>query len=288
MRNLENTQLAADALKRQLSSILSDIAPCGVILGTGLSSTANFICQNTVAVPFAKLPNFPHSSVKSHVGQFLAGTMRGMPVIMQQGRCHLYEGKTPQEVCMGTRVMAMLGCREIIVTNAAGSLNPLFPACSLMLIADQINHTGVSPLTGVKDGDYGPQFPDMSAPYDTNLRALARETARHMQLPLYEGVYIGVHGPEMETPAETRLYRNFGADAVGMSTVLEVIAARQMGVACLGISCLTNQNLPDCMAPAPIEEVVRTAKQTEPALASLLAAILAKLAEHRQQGASLC
>lgn len=288
MQNPQYVKLAAENLKNRLSEVLSGAAPCAVILGTGLSDSVASLCPDAIAVPFAQIPHFPNSGVKSHTGQFLAGCIQGMPVIFQQGRCHLYEGRSPAEVCMGVRVMAMLGCRELIVTNAAGSINPLFPAGQLMLIADQINNTGVSPLTGLQDGDFGPQFPDMCAVFDPVLRAFAKKCAMDLKIPLCEGVYIGVHGPEMETPAETRMYRHWGADAIGMSTVLETIAASQLGLKTLGISCLTNQNLPDNMTPTPIEEVVHTAAQTGPDLARLLAALLRNLAEQRQQESSLC
>ena len=166
--------------------------------------------------------------------------------------------------------MGLLGLRTLIVTNAAGALNPLFEAGEVMLMSDQINWTGASPLTGPDDGVFGPRFPDMSAAYDRELRAMARRAALRAGLRLQEGVYLGVTGPQLETPAETRAFRLLGADAVGMSTVLEVIAARQMGMRVLGFSCLSNKNLPDCMAEAPLDAILSVAAEAGKTLARLL------------------
>lgn len=276
MQNPQYVKRAADALKESMPAIFLDKPPVGLITGTGLGDIAAGLPEHPAVVKFADIPNFPLPSTESHAGEFISGMVCGQPVIIQNGRCHLYEGHSPAEVCMGARVMGLLGARVLIVTNAAGSLNPLFPQGSLMLMADQINHTGVSPLTG--QDAFGPRFPDMSAPFAPRLRAIARRCALDLDLTLHEGIYIGVHGPEMETPAETRMYRRWGADAVGMSTVLEVIAARQMSIECIGISCLTNQNLPDCMAPAPIEAVAAAATEAAPRLLRLVKAILLKIA----------
>lgn len=281
MQNPQYVKLAAQELKKRLPKAFGSVQPCGVILGTGLSSAATDICPDAEIIKFADIPHFPLPGVESHAGQFRAGFIGGMPVLLQQGRCHLYEGRSPDEICMGVRLMGLSGCREIIITNAAGSLNPLFDAGNPMLMADIINHTGISPLTGMNNDTFGPRFPDMSQPFDPDLRELARKCALECGILLYEGVYIGVHGPEMETPAETRMYRQWGADAVGMSTVLEVIAARHMGMKCLGVSCLSNKNLPDCMNPAPLNEVLRVAERTGAVLARLLASIIRKLAEGR-------
>ena len=261
-------------------------SPIGLILGTGLSGLADRLAER-VAVPYADLPGFPASSVDSHVGAFVWGRfptacgedddVPGRPVLIQQGRCHLYEGRTPAEVCMGVRVMAGMGVRTLIITNAAGALNPTFDAGSIMCMTDFINHTGHSPLVGCNCDQWGQRFPDMSMPFDADLRALAMETSAKMGLRLERGVYIGVRGPEMETPAETRMYRQWGADAVGMSTVLEVIAARHLGMRVLGLSCLSNKNLPDCMTPAPLEEIILVAAQAGKNLGRLIRAMVTKL-----------
>ena len=257
----------------------------GIVLGTGLSALAEKL-QDRVVVPYTDLPGFPASSVEGHAGAFVWGRFAGACgeddsigryALIQQGRCHLYEGRTPAEVCMGVRVMALMGVKTLVITNAAGGLNPQFDAGGIMCMSDIINHTGHSPLTGINAEEWGPRFPDMCAPLDADLRAMAMETAAKMGLRLERGVYIGVHGPEMETPAETRMYRQWGADAVGMSTVLEIIAARHMGMRVLGLSCLTNKNLPDCMTPAPLEEILAVAAVAGKNLGRLIRAMVTKL-----------
>ena len=282
MQNPQEVQHAVAALRVALLEGGADLGvpPVALVLGTGLSRVGEALLagEGSVRVPFAGLPGMPRPGVDSHAGAFVWGRLSGVPVLAQLGRCHLYEGRTPAEVCMGVRVMAGAGATSLVITNAAGALNPFFAAGSLMCIADMINHTGVSPLTGPNCETFGERFPDMSAPFDAACRRLARAAALRLGLRLEEGVYIGVHGPEMETPAETRMYRHWGADAVGMSTVLEVIAARHMGLRVLGISCLTNKNLPDCMRPAPLAEVIAVAGRAGEALGRLLEALLPELA----------
>lgn len=290
MQNPQDVKLAAEYLQKRLPKHLlsAAIPPCGVILGTGLSGFLDNWQENRKnidleIIPFTGIPHLPGATTESHRGAMAFTTLDGMPVYIQQGRWHLYEGYTPAQVCMGVRIMASLGCKNIIITNAAGALNPLFERGTLMVMADIINYTGQSPLTGTNA--FGERFPDMSQPFAPHLRQLARNCALTLGIPLEQGVYIGVHGPEMETPAETRMYRQWGADAVGMSTALEVIAARQMGLDILGISCLTNKNLPDCMVPAPIEEVIAVAQACGTSLSRLLDAVLMALAS---SGAEPC
>ena len=289
MQNPQDVQHAVAALRAALLAGGADLTvpPVALVLGTGLSRVGEtlLVGEGSVRVPFAEIPGMPRPGVDSHAGAFVWGRLAGVPVMAQLGRCHLYEGRTPAEVCMGVRVMAGVGAVSLVITNAAGALNPLFAAGSLMCIADMINHTGVSPLTGPNCEALGERFPDMSAPFDAAWRRLAKAAALRLGLRLEEGVYIGVHGPEMETPAETRMYRQWGADAVGMSTVLEVIAARHMGLRVLGISCLTNKNLPDCMRPAPLAEVIAVAGRAGEALARLLEEVLPALAAAQGQGA---
>lgn len=248
----------------------------GLVLGTGLSHLANALEKSTAAfsIPFEALPGFPASSVKSHRGAFVGGEINNCLVLAQAGRVHLYEGRSPAEVCMGVRVMRSLGLTRLVLTNAAGSLNPLFPAGTLMCVADMINLTGTSPLTGENHEAWGPRFPDFSRVFPKDARALARREALALGIELHEGVYIGVHGPELETPAETRMYRSFGADAIGMSTVLEAACAKHMGMKILAISCLTNQNLPDCMAETTLDDIIAAANACEENLSRLLAAIM--------------
>lgn len=275
MQNPQEVKLAAEAVKRRLPEGFPQGPGIGMILGTGLSVLKDKLSLQFENIPFREIPGFPDTSVISHAGSLAIGSINGTPLFIQQGRCHLYEGRTPAEVCMGVRLMATLGCRRLIITNAAGALNPLFDAGSLMLMADMINHTGVSPLTG--PNFFGCRFPDMSTPFDPQLRTMARSCALKLGIVLEQGVYIGVHGPEMETPAETRMYRQWGADAIGMSTVLEVIAARHMGMDVLGISCLANKNLPDCMEPAPIEEITAAAEAASGNLSLLISALLQRM-----------
>lgn len=284
MQNFKEVQLAANAVKHCLpADLATDFQNngCGLILGTGLSELAFSLVENPVKIPFADIPGFPRAGVASHAGMYLAGFCADLPVLIQCGRLHLYEGYNPAQVCMGTRLMRELGLKNLALTNSAGALNPLFNAGSLMLIADIINHTGLSPLAGPNHDGWGERFPDMSAPLSQKLGDIACQCALENRIPLEKGVYIGVHGPEMETPAETRMYRQWGADAVGMSTVLEIIAARHAGMQCLGLCCLTNKNLPDCMRPAPLAEVIAAAKKAAPDLGILIKAIFTKLASQQ-------
>ena len=303
MQNFQDVQRAATALRDAIQAAQGPLAlplgarmldpkaapdadaPLGIVLGTGLSALAEKL-QDRVVVPYSELPGFPASSVEGHAGAFVWGRFAGACgeddsigryALIQQGRCHLYEGRTPAEVCMGVRVMAMMGAKTLVITNAAGGLNPQFDAGGIMCMSDIINYTGHSPLSGINVEEWGPRFPDMCAPLDADLRAVALETAAKIGLRLERGVYIGVHGPEMETPAETRMYRQWGADAVGMSTVLEIIAARHMGMRVLGLSCLTNKNLPDCMTPAPLEEILAVAAVAGKNLGRLIRAMVTKL-----------
>lgn len=281
MQNSQEVQPVVAALRAALPGRASETEPLGLILGTGLSGLAARL-NDACVVPYDRLPGFPLSGVDSHRGAFVWGRLgageASAPVLAQQGRCHLYEGCSPAHVCMGVRVMAGLGVKTLIVTNAAGALNPHFAAGDLMCMADLINHTGVSPLTGPNCEAWGERFPDMSAPFDPFLQALALQTALKLGIRLERGVYIGVHGPEMESPAETRMYRQWGADAVGMSTVLEVIAARHLGLRVLGVSCLSNKNLPDCMAPVPLEEVIAVAGRAGEKLGRLIEELAGALA----------
>lgn len=280
MQNPQKVKLAVEAVKQAFASgSFCKFSPVGLILGTGLSNLAQELAsnRNSVRIPFCEIPGFPGVSVDSHQGELVYGFMDDKPVIAQLGRCHLYEGRTPAEVCFGVRVMAGLGVETIIITNAAGALNPLFEPGTLMCMTDYINHTGVSPLTGNNHEKWGERFPDMSETFDLVLRSIAHKRALELGIQLEKGVYIGVHGPEMETPAETRMYKQWGADAIGMSTVLEVIAARHCGMKVLGISCISNRNLPDCMRPAPLSEIIETARKAGADLGKLLPEIIRTL-----------
>lgn len=280
MQNPQKVKRAVEAIRQRLGG--GFVSPqVGLVLGTGLSGLARDLARgdNSVRVSFAEIPDYPAVSVDSHEGAYICGHIGSTPVIAQLGRCHLYEGKTPEEVCMGVRVMAELGAGTLVITNAAGALNPLFEAGSLMRMTDYINNTGVSPLAGKNNAAWGERFPDMSRVFDAKLGEKAQECALKLGIALEKGVYIGVHGPEMETPAETRMYRQWGADAIGMSTVLEVIAARHCGMKVLGISCISNCNLPDCMQEAPLDEIIRMAGRAGEKLARLLPEIIRTISE---------
>lgn len=250
-----------------------------VILGTGLRGLADEI-SNPLFLNYSDIPGLPLSTVSSHQGRFIFGTLRGVEMVIQQGRFHLYEGYSPAEVCFGVRIMHDLGAGSLIVTNAAGCLNPQWEAGSLMLITDHINFTGHSPLSGPNYGGANSscaRFPDMAKVYDREYLELALREAGERGLRLERGVYIGLRGPELETPAETRMYRMLGADAVGMSTVLEVIAARHLNMRVLGLSFLSNKNLPDCMGEISFEEIVRATEEAGARVSMLVEGIIEKM-----------
>ncbi|HEV2281601.1 MAG TPA: purine-nucleoside phosphorylase [bacterium] len=218
----------------------SQIAPrCGIVLGSGLGGLADEIDAEAV-VPVRTIPHFPVPTAEGHAGELVLGPLDGRPVAVLRGRVHLYEGYTAREVVFPVRLLAALGTSALILSNAAGALNPAFQRGDLMLLTDHINVTGTNPLVGPNDDRFGPRFPDMSHVYDSSLRALAEAAARADRTALRAGVYAGVLGPSYETPAEIRMLRALGADAVGMSTVLEAIAARHAGMRVLGIAVITN------------------------------------------------
>jgi purine-nucleoside phosphorylase len=211
----------------------------GLILGSGLGECAN-VLQDRIVIPFSDLPHIPFSTIPGHAGNLIIGRAEGIPSIALQGRIHLYEGYSIEEVAFPARVFGCLGIRQLIVTNAAGGINLDFQPGDLMVITDHINMMGANPLVGSNLDDLGPRFPDMSAAYDGGMRRVALDAGRQTGIPLRQGVYAGLLGPSYETPAEIRMLRTLGADAVGMSTVPEVIAAVHMGIHVLGISCITN------------------------------------------------
>ncbi|MBE9389071.1 purine-nucleoside phosphorylase [Vagococcus salmoninarum] len=211
----------------------------GLILGSGLGELGDEI-DNPIVIPYEEIPNFPVSTVVGHAGQLVYGELSGKKVLAMQGRFHFYEGNSMQVVTFPVRVMKALGAHSMIVTNAAGGVNTSFTPGNLMLITDQINFTGANPLIGDNDENLGPRFPDMSEPYDKAYGQITRQVADKLKITLQQGVYMGYSGPTYETPAEIRMSRAMGADAVGMSTVPEVIVARHMSMRVLGITCVTN------------------------------------------------
>jgi purine-nucleoside phosphorylase len=247
-----------------------------IILGTGLGALGREIALHT-SIDYAEIPGFPLSTVESHSGRLLFGTLGGKRVVAMQGRFHRYEGYSLQEVSFPVRVMHALGAKTLVVSNACGVMNPLWDKGELMLIADHINLLGDNPLVGPNDDTLGPRFPDMSRPYDPALRAIAREVAIEEKIILREGVYAAVTGPNLETRAEYRMLRNAGADVVGMSTVPEVIVAVHAGMRVLGISILTDRCLPDALEPATVEEIIAVASRAEPQLTTLVRGVLERL-----------
>ena len=243
----------------------------GVVLGSGLGAWADTL-QERVSIPYAHVPFMPQSTVAGHAGNLVLGLSDGVPVACLQGRAHLYEGNPPERSVFGVRLLARLGCLATLLTNAAGGTRPQFQPGDLMLIRDHLNLTGQNPLVGPNDDGLGTRFPDMTHAYNKRLAALAREAAAKTGVTLSEGVYAGLLGPSYETPAEITMLRTMGADAVGMSTVHEVIALRHMGVQCGAISVITN--LAAGLSPNPLShaEVEETARQVQQRLRALLSA----------------
>ena len=247
-----------------------------LVLGTGLGALAREIVVD-VAIDYREIPGFPLSTVESHAGRLLCGTLGGRPVVAMQGRFHRYEGYTLQQVTFPVRVLRALGARTLVVSNACGGMNPLWAAGDLMLIADHLNLLGDNPLIGPNDDRLGPRFPDMSMPYDAALRSLAREVALGKGITLREGVYAAVAGPNLETRAEYRMLRTSGADVVGLSTVPEVIVALHAGMRVLGLSIITDMCLPDALEPASFEKIVAVANDAEPRLTAVVRGVLERL-----------
>ncbi len=216
------------------------VAPrVGIVLGSGLAAFADAI-ENAIRIPYADIPHFPRPTVEGHKGELMLGTVAGVPVAVMSGRVHFYEGYGDHQVVYPVRVLGRLGVATIVLTNAAGAINRSYRPGDFMVLNDHLNLTGRNPLLGPNDLELGPRFPDMSQPYDTALRGKTLAAFRSVQATVHEGVYVGLLGPSFETPAEISMFRQMGADAVGMSTVLETIAARHMGIKVIGISCLTN------------------------------------------------
>lgn len=265
-------QKAADYLR----SVLPFSPEIGLILGSGIQPLADEI-EQPVYVDYADVPGMPHATAPGHIGRFVCGYLEGKPVICMQGRLHGYEGHSPEEIVFPVRVMRALDVRALVLTNAAGGINTGFLVGDLMLIEDHINLTGKSPLTGPNDASIGPRFNDMTFAYDPTLREKAHKASERCGVPLRCGVYIGVNGPQFETPAEIRAFRTLGADAVGMSTVFEVIAAAHCGLPVLAISMITNMAAGVLMQPLSGEEVNRIADRKGTELRRLVREIMKEL-----------
>jgi purine-nucleoside phosphorylase len=247
-----------------------------IVLGSGLGGFAGRL-QDAVSIPYAELPHWPASAIVGHEGRLVIGTLAGRRVAALSGRVHYYEGHDLGTVTFATRVMASLGVRALMLTNAAGGITPALTPGTLMIIDDHINLLGSNPLMGPTEDRWGPRFPDMSEVYSTRLRGIADAVAREQGLPVGHGVYIAVPGPSYETPAEIRAFRALGADAVGMSTVPEAIVARQMGVEVLGISCISNAAAGVLPQPLDHAEVMEVARRVREPFGALLEGILGRL-----------
>lgn len=269
--------LAVRAAEDAVRSVTPFEPTIGIILGTGLGQLAREI-EVAATVPYDRIPGFPVPTVESHAGRLLFGTLGGKSVAALQGRFHRYEGYDLAHVTFPVRVLRTLGCQVLIVSNACGGMHPLWPAGDLVLLTDHINLLGDNPLVGRNDDATGPRFPDMSEAYDPALRRLAREAALALGIPLHEGVYAAVPGPNLETPAEYRMLRAVGADVVGMSTVPEVIVAVHAGMRVLGVSLITDRCLPDALEPVSLEQILAVAAKAEPDLTRLIQRVVERWA----------
>ena len=271
MDYMQRINNAAEAVKKAIGT-----AEIAVILGSGLGDFGNDL-SNAREISYADIPGFPHTTVKGHAGKLICGELAGKTVMMMSGRFHSYEGHPMEDVTLPIRVMSKLGVKYLIVTNAAGGVNLSFSAGCLMMLTDFINLAGKNPLVGENLDEFGPRFPDMSNAYDKNLRALALACAEELKIDLQQGVYCWMSGPCYETPAEIRMCRTLGADAVGMSTVPETIVAVHSGIKVLGVSCITNMAAGVLDQPINHEEVMETGRRVRGEFAALLTKFIEKL-----------
>jgi purine-nucleoside phosphorylase len=270
-------------LKTHIQETLAEIRrhtkmepPVGIILGTGLGGLAAEI-RKEIEIPYGDLPHFSISTVESHDGKLIFGTLAGKRVVAMQGRFHLYEGYTMRQITYPVRVMKFLGVQTLLVSNACGGMNPLFRKGDIMIMSDHINLLGDNPLIGPNDDSLGPRFPDMSEPYSETLIRLAEEVALDRRIPLKKGVYVAVSGPNLETRAEYRFLRLIGADVVGMSTIPENIVANHMGMRVLGLSVVTDECFPDALEPANVADIIAAANAAEPKLTAIMKHVVERL-----------
>ncbi|MUT65549.1 purine-nucleoside phosphorylase [Paenibacillus sp. NEAU-GSW1] len=271
-------QMTAAQINEAASYIAAQTAikpEIGLIMGSGLGVLGDHL-ENATTIDYREIPHFPLSTVEGHAGELLIGSLSGRSVVLMRGRFHMYEGYGPELTAFPVRVMKALGVKTLLVTNAAGGVNTGYEPGDLMLISDHINLTGKNPLIGPNDDALGVRFPDMSEAYSKRLRAAAREIAASQGLTIREGVYAGLLGPTYETPAEIRMLRVLGADAVGMSTVAEVIAARHSGIEVLGISCISNMAAGILDQPLSHAEVMETTEKVKSQFLDLVKALLPK------------
>jgi purine-nucleoside phosphorylase len=271
-------QAPVEEAARYLRSFISG-AEIGVMTGTGLGDSIRDL-EVVAAIDYRDIPHFPVSTVQSHYGKLVAGLLYGQRILAMQGRFHLYEGYLPAAVTFPIRVMQALGVRTLILSNAAGGINLDFSAGDIMLITDHINMTGENPLIGPNIDQWGIRFPDMIRVYDPDLMQIAEQTADANGFSLKTGVYIGLKGPSLETPSETRFLRNIGGDAVGFSTVMEAIAGVHAGMRIIGLSTITNVNDPDHPEPATVEAIIEVARSAAPRHAQIIQSIASEISTH--------
>lgn len=260
-------------IKRKTSNFQPEI---GIVLGTGLGGLVKDI-EVEFQLMYANIPNFPISTLEFHSGKLIFGKLQGKNVVAMQGRLHYYEGYSMQQITFPIRTMKALGIAHLFVSNAAGSLNPDFKKGDLMVINDHINLQPESPLRGSNDSEMGPRFPDMSQPYNRDLVKKALEIAKEEGINCHQGVYIAVTGPNLETKAEYKYLRIIGGDAVGMSTVPEVIVANHMSIPVFAISVLTDEGFPEVLEPVSLEEILETAKEAEPKMTKILSQLISAI-----------
>src|SRR3954452_1944952 len=272
MTYFQNVDEAVGAVRGRAGGRAPDVS---IVLGSGLGEFANPL-QDAVTIPYGDLPHWPASRVIGHEGKLVVGTLAGRRIAALAGRAHFYEGHDLRTVSFAARVIGRLGVKVLILTNAAGGINAALTPGTLMVMDDHINLLGSNPLVGPNEDAFGPRFPDMTGVYSARLRGIADDVAREQRLAIGHGVYVALHGPSYETPAEIRFLRTIGADAVGMSTVPEAIAARHMGVEVLGISCITNAAAGVLPQPLNHDEVMEVARQVRGAFAALIEGIIGR------------
>jgi purine-nucleoside phosphorylase len=269
---IEKTNQTIEAIRNKTK----DSYEVGIILGTGLGGLVNEI-DIDFEMDYSELPNFVTSTVESHSGKLIFGTLNGKNVIVMQGRFHYYEGYSMQEITYPVRVMKKLGVETLFVSNACGGLNPLYRRGDLMIMHDQNNLIGDNPLIGKNEDEFGPRFPDMSEPYNYELIDLAEDIALKNNIKLQKGTYVAVPGPNLETKAEYRFLRTIGADVVGMSTIPENIVANHMGMKVFGMSIITDECFPDSLKPINIDNILEAAKVAEPKMTIIIKELIGKL-----------
>jgi purine-nucleoside phosphorylase len=273
MLELKNQITEALDFIRTKTKMLPEV---GIILGTGLGALAKEI-DSEIIIDYKDIPHFPLSTVESHEGKLIFGKLGGKNVVAMQGRFHYYEGYTMKQITFPVRVMKALGIKVLCVSNIAGGMNPNYRRGDIMIINDHINMLGDNPLIGRNDDDLGPRFPDMSEPYNKELIRLAEQIAMEERIKVHAGVYLAVPGPNLETRAEYRMFRNFGADVVGMSTVPEVIVAIHSGLKVFGMTVISDECFPDFLQPVSVDEIIKAAMEAEPKLTLIMKKLIERI-----------